>query len=107
MIASCVDRLTELGYLDDGEYARRRAVVLAERGYGDYAILASLEHEGFPEQDARRAVRELPPELNERSRAARLLEKRSGTDRTRLIRFLMGRGFPLDLVIDMTNGVDR
>jgi SOS response regulatory protein OraA/RecX len=107
VIASTICRLNELGYLDDAEYARRRAFLLAERGYGDYAIVASLKVMGFGEEDALSALSSLPEGFSERARLERVVGKKSGLDRARLIRHLMSRGFPLDLILDVTNGVDQ
>lgn len=99
-------RLDELGYLDDAGYARRRAVLMAERGYGDYAIRVFLEGLGLPEKSALDALAALPVKLNERARLKHLIEKRSHLPRPKLVRFLTGRGFPVDLILDITGGVD-
>lgn len=105
VVDAALARLEELGYLNDEEYARRRAYVLAERGYGDYLILARLEALGLSEDIARAAVLGLPEELAEPRRLARLVEHSPGLSREKLIRRLAARGFPMDLVLDITNGV--
>ncbi len=49
MIEATIARIIELGYLDDNSYAARRALVLAEKGYGNFAIRIFLEGIGLPE----------------------------------------------------------
>lgn len=44
--AAAVERLTELGYLDDEAYARSMADSLARRGYGARRIKQTLRHKG-------------------------------------------------------------
>ncbi len=99
-------RIGELGYLDDAGYAKRRAVLMAERGYGDYAIRVFLEGFGLPEKTVLDALAALPVELSERARLKNLVEKRDTLPRVKLVRFLAGRGFPIDLILDITGGVE-
>lgn len=105
MIDAALARLDELGYIDDAEYARRRAALLAEKGYGNFAIVSRLEALGFPEHMARDAVSTLPEELAEPRRIARLVDRNAGLAKDKLIRLLASRGFPLDMVFDIMNGV--
>lgn len=106
MIDAALKRLSELGYLDDGDYARRRALLMAERGYGDYAIRLFLENLGLPEKTACEALDALPSSLSEVMRLRRIIEKRGTLPRAKLMRFLAGRGFPVELIIDTIRGVD-
>ena len=106
MIEAVIARIDELGYLDDYEYARRRALLMAEKGYGNYAIRVSLEGLGLPDALVSNAVKALPTELGERQRMKKMIEKRNDLPKVKLIRFLAGRGFPLDLIMDETLGVD-
>ena len=106
MIEATIARIRELGYLDDNSYAARRALILAEKGYGDFAIRVYLEGIGLPESFVTSAVSALPKGLGERKRIKKILEKRSGLPREKLIRFLAGRGFPIDLILDETGRVD-
>lgn len=106
MIEATIERISELGYLDDNSYAARRAVILAEKGYGDFAIRIFLEGIGLPESFVTSAVSALPKGLGERGRIKKMIEKRAGLPREKLIRFLSGRGFPIDLILDETGGVD-
>jgi SOS response regulatory protein OraA/RecX len=106
VIEATIARIRELGYLDDNSYAARRAVILAEKGYGDFAIRVFLEGIGLPESFVTSAVSALPKGLGERGRIKKMIEKRAGLPREKLIRFLAGRGFPIDLILDETGGVD-
>jgi SOS response regulatory protein OraA/RecX len=106
VIEATITRIIELGYLDDTSYATRRALILAEKGYGDFAIRIFLEGIGLPESFVTSAVSALPKELGERKRIKKIIEKRAGVPREKLIRFLAGRGFPIDLILDETGGVD-
>ena len=106
MIEAAIARIRELGYLDDAEYARRRALLMAERGYGDYAIKVLLDGLGLPERLALDALSALPAELTERTRLRKVIEKKNDLPRVKLVRFLAGRGFPIDLILDITGGVD-
>jgi regulatory protein len=68
-LEAAVTALTGAGLLDDARAARTRAAVLAERGWGNAAVEARLEEEGFPTELVRVAVEELAPE-SERATAA-------------------------------------
>ena len=50
--SAALDRLVELGWLDDGRTAGLRAAALADRGYGDAYIRADLERRGLPVEAA-------------------------------------------------------
>jgi SOS response regulatory protein OraA/RecX len=88
-----VSRLEEAGLVDDGRYAARRAVSLAERGHGDEAIRWRLVQEGIAEPTADEAVAGLEPE---RERARRLIAARGAGPAT--ARELARRGFGEDAV---------
>ena len=83
-----LDRLAELGVLDDGRLAARRASTLAARGWGDAAILAHLENEGIGEEQSREALQALSPESE---RAAALAAREPNVRRAGA--FLARRGF--------------
>jgi SOS response regulatory protein OraA/RecX len=78
---------------------------MAERGYGDYAIRQFLEGLGIPEGMAHESVGSLPDELGEKRRMASVMEKKKGLPREKLIRFLAGKGFPRDQIMDAIGGV--
>jgi regulatory protein len=50
--SAALDRLVELGWLDDERMAGLRAAALADRGYGDAYIRADLERRGLPVEAA-------------------------------------------------------
>lgn len=79
---------------------------MAERGYGDFAIKVFLEGLGIPEEMAKDALKVLPEELGETKRMVMLIEKRKDPSKEKLIRFLAGRGFPIDMIMDAMGGVD-
>jgi SOS response regulatory protein OraA/RecX len=106
VIEACLARIKELGLLDDREYARRRAHLMAEKGYGDFAIKVFLEGLGIPEKMAYDAMKGIPEELGERKRMSMIIEKRKDTPKEKLIRFLAGRGFPIDVIMEVIGGVD-
>jgi regulatory protein len=90
---STVERLEEVGLVDDRRYAARRAASLAERGHGDAAIRWRLTEEGIAEDAAEEAVSALEPE---RERARRLVAARGFGPAT--ARELARRGFGEDAV---------
>jgi SOS response regulatory protein OraA/RecX len=91
--AETVDRLGEIGYLDDARFAVGRARSLAERGYGDDAVRFELEREGVAADQIEVAVAGL---VVERERALTVLRG----SRTALagIRKLAAKGFSADSI---------
>jgi SOS response regulatory protein OraA/RecX len=79
---------------------------MAEKGYGDYAVRASLEGKGLPEDMVEDAVRRVSAELSEEKRISRLAKKHKAKNREKMIRFLAGRGFPYEKILDATSGDD-
>jgi regulatory protein len=55
-VTVALDRLEELGWLDDGRTAGLRAARLADRGYGDAYIRADLERRSLPVEAALAAL---------------------------------------------------
>ena len=86
-----VERLRELGVLDDARLACARAAALAERGLGDAAIQADLERRGVPRDVTERALDELDSE----SERARRIVTALGPG-PRAVRQLLRRGFSED-----------
>jgi len=106
VIEATIARIQELGYLDDEGYAARRALIMAEKGYGDFAIRVFLEDLGLDQSYVAKALDALRKDLGERQRLKTMIEKRHDLSRAKLIRFLAGRGFPIDLILDETGGMD-
>ena len=103
-------RLRELRYLDDESFARGWARNLAvNRLWGNIRIEASLREKGIPRELIEQVIREVREELSEQKALRALLKKKEGVhslrmddrDKRRLVRSLMRKGFPLDLIIDM------
>ncbi|MCK9262792.1 MAG: RecX family transcriptional regulator [Deltaproteobacteria bacterium] len=101
-----LDRVLDLGYLDDREYAVRRARLMAEKGWGDFPIRLSLEELGIPEAMADEALSRVLKEFSEEERIAMLIEKRKGLKREKMVRFLAGRGFAFDKILNILDEVD-
>jgi len=91
--AEALAALTSAGLLDDDRFVRRRAAVLAERGYGNAAIAADLERQGVSAELVGQAIGELEPEAG---RARAIVRHRGSGPRT--ARFLTGKGFEDDAV---------
>jgi SOS response regulatory protein OraA/RecX len=90
-----VTSLADIGVIDDERASAARASALAARGWGDAAIEARLESEGFDPTSARAAVAALAPE---EARAADLVAGEA--DPRRAARLLARRGFAPELVED-------
>lgn len=72
-VRALVDRLVELGYVDDAAYARAKAGGLLRRGYGARRVDQALRGAGIAE-DVRDKVR--PDEAGARHAALALVQKR-------------------------------
>jgi len=110
IVGDVMARLRELRYLDDESFARGWARNLAvNRLWGNIRIEASLRDKGIPRELIELVIREVREELSEQKALRVLLKKQKGVhslkmddkDKRRLVRSLMGKGFPLDLIIDM------
>ena len=88
-----VERFVDLGLVDDARLAARRAAALAERGWGDAAIAARLEHEGVETDLIRSALADLAPE-HDRAAAVAARER----DRRKAASLLARRGFSPDAI---------
>ena len=112
IIKKVIDRFSDLGYLDDGNFARQWAKSLAvHRLWGDRKIEASLREKGISgdliqeaiagvrkEKDQRRAVQEL---VEKRLRREPACEVFSYKGKRRLAQTLGGRGFPPGVILDV------
>jgi regulatory protein len=90
-----LDRLEELGAVDDGRFAAARAGHLAARGYGDAAIAADLEQRGVEPSRAAGAIAALTPE---RERALEILTRLGAGPKTAAQ--LARRGFGEEVVLE-------
>lgn len=111
-VTHALQRLEELGYLDDIGFARLWVRGRVERGGdGRARVLAGLLSRGVSQQDAQAALAaEYPPEREAeicRQLAARLARQLPSRDRagTRLARKLASRGFPNHRVLQVLQGL--
>jgi len=108
-IARVLERLRELGYVDDAAFARGWAKGRAGgRLWGNRRIAAGLREKGIPAEIIQATLAELREEVDEgeslrlwlvrklRGRDPATLEER---ERRRLARGLAARGFPSDLIV--------
>lgn len=91
-----LERAEHAGLVDDTRYAERRALQLADRGYGDRLVLEDLARHGVADEVVRAALARLEPEA---ARAGRLVEARGASART--LRYLASRGFSEDSLEDL------
>ena len=96
-----VASLADAGIVDDRRAARARAVSLVERGWGDAAIEARLEAEGFEGEAISAAVEDVAPEA-ERAAAVAAREP----DQVRAARLLARRGFSPDTIEETVGLLD-
>jgi len=97
--ADALDTLERIGYVDDVRFARHRAEVLSDRGYGDEAIRALLAADGVAREVSGEAVGALRPEAE---RAAEIVASLGASPKTaaRLAR----KGFGEDTVETAAGG---
>jgi SOS response regulatory protein OraA/RecX len=91
--AEVVTRLDDVGAVDDGRFACRRAEMLAERGAGDELIRHDLAGRGIAAESIEAAVSLLEPEP---ARAAKVVERHGSSPKT--ARYLAGKGFSEDAI---------
>lgn len=101
-----VERLAELGYIDDGAFATARAASLQRRGYGERRIRQALQAAGIDEEDAEQA--KLETRENAFAAAMRFAERKrigpyasgeqSREARQKAFAAMMRAGHPLDVV---------
>jgi SOS response regulatory protein OraA/RecX len=96
-----VAALARAGVVDDARTAANRARALAERGWGDEAVVARLTAEGFPAEDVQAALAGLPPEAE---RAGALAA--AGSDPRATWKLLARRGFSPETVEDLVGPLD-
>ena len=113
VISAAVEKLGELGYLDDAACARSLAAgPLSRRGYGPVRMRAELERRGAPAEEAEAAVAELFVEGEEaaaRKAAERWLSRRAPRPgaRAALARHLGRKGFTTGTVLRLARELAR
>lgn len=102
-IEAALDRLEELGLLDDERAAHSLARYWAtQRRHGPLKIRNSLREKGFPSWLVERAIEAIEVDWAEHARAlgaSRGLDLDEDKQRQKLLRFLAGRGYPMGLAV--------
>jgi regulatory protein len=114
VVSGVIEKCQELGYLNDGNFARQRARELAvNRLAGNRRIALDLIERGISEEFCRQAISEVRAEISEEDAVDRLLRKKAkgiaaagmgNREKMRLARSLMGKGFPAGLIIRKLKG---
>ena len=105
-VAATVDWLTELGYLNDEQYAERRWETLRQRRMGTQGIVYTLRHEGVPREVADEIRSRQDDSAQDEALATQLAEQRNADlqrvpwpqRRQRLYMFLARRGFEAETI---------
>jgi len=110
VLEKVIEKLLDLNYLDDAEFAGQWTRHLAlNLLYGNRRIEASLREKGIPETIIGKAISDNREELDEKAALLRVLNKKlKGLEtqnldqkhRARLARMLAGRGFSTSLIFD-------
>ncbi len=112
IIAEAIDYFRELGYLNDQVFASNQVRRLATgKGYGNRKIASFLLEKGISEDIVGEAITTVRQEWSEAQALTSLIRKKrpNGNIRDdlkgkqRLVRYLMGKGFPLGLIFEMIN----
>jgi hypothetical protein len=80
---------------------------MAEKGYGDFSIRAFLEGLDVPGDMAAYAVDRVSKDFTEEERISRLMKKRKGLSREKMVRFLAGRGLAYEKILSVLGGEDQ
>lgn len=117
VLEKVIEKLLDLNYLDDTEFAGQWARHLAfNLLYGNRRIEASLREKGIPEEIIRKAILENREELEEKAALSRVLNKKirgletRNLDRkqmARLARMLTARGFPVSLIYEALRNIQE
>ncbi len=113
-IDASVERLVELGLLDDPDFARRYARDMVNlKGYGRYLVAVRLKQKGIDADLAESVIDDIFEEFSEKEVAAGLLRKKrkenrdSHREKGRLGRYLQSKGYPWDVIRDVIREIDE
>ena len=104
LVDGCPNRLEDLGYLDDGQVARRWAqVMLQERHWGIFKAEQRLQQRGIKRELARQALDEAQKDFSQidgarQALAGRFAERKTDTSLAKVVGFLRSRGFSGEVV---------
>jgi len=115
VVARVIEKCQAFGYLNDGNFARQRARELAvNRLAGNHRIALDLRERGISEELCRRAISDVRAEISEEDAVERLFRKKAkgiavagmgSREKMRLVRSLMGKGFPTGLIFRKLKGL--
>jgi len=97
--AAAVERLTELGFVDDARYAPLVVRHYAAKGYGPRRVLQELQARGIPRELWDAAMEQMPVQDDAVDRLLRSRLKSDAPDRAELKRasdFLLRKGYGWD-----------
>ena len=97
--AAAVDRLTQLGFVDDARYAPLVVRRCAAKGYGPQRVRQELQRRGIPRELWDAAMQEMPEQEDTVDRLLRTKLRGETPDRTELKRatdYLLRRGYGWD-----------
>lgn len=103
VVASVVDRLVDLGLLDNARFALSWSRTRASAGLGRSRILRELKDRGIDVDTAQAAVVEALEDTDEIQRALRVIGKRapeSPKERDRILRRLVSKGYSISVAIE-------
>ncbi|MFA5181485.1 MAG: regulatory protein RecX [Syntrophales bacterium] len=116
IIEAAIDYFRELGYLNDHIFASNQARRLATgKGYGNRKIASFLIDKGLPEAVVAAAINTARQEWSEAQALTSLIRKKTTSGnirddlkgRGRLVRYLMGKGFPPGLIFETINRAEE
>jgi regulatory protein len=116
IIAGAIDYFRELGYLNDQVFASNQARRLATgKGYGNRMIASFLLEKGLSEAIVAEAIIIARQEWSEAQALTSLIRKKKTSGniqddpkgKQRLVRYLMGKGFPPGLIFEMINRAEE
>ncbi len=104
-IVSLIERLKETGVLDDRRFAISYARWRRKKLYGNRKIYAELLNKGVDRELALEAIESVSEEMGE-AEAARTLARKKGTRGEKLFRFLVQRGFSMEVAREVAQNED-
>lgn len=116
IVAEAIDYFRKLGYLNDQDFASNEARRLATgKGCGNRKIASFLLGKGLPEAMVAEAINTVRQEWSEGQALASLIRKKTTSGnirddlkgRQRLVRYLMGKGFPPGLIFETINRAEE
>jgi regulatory protein len=107
VVDAVLEKCRELGYLNDGNYARQRARDLAvNRLAGDRRIAFDLRERGISEELAEFPARLVDRLLGKHSHEEAIVGM-DAKEKAKWVRRLLGRGFPMGLIYKKLKGTEE